>query len=366
MKRALQNLALAAASVAFMLGVLEAGLRLAHDVPLTSTVNFLSQALDLVRVNSAALDFDRQLGWRLKERSGVPGSGFTTGPQGIRTNGKPLGTLPTGAILAVGDSFTAGSGVKDEETWPAQLERRLGRPVLNAAAGAWGVDQMVLRAELLAPMVKPSALIVGILAQDSFRNSYDVYGGGAKPWFALEDGRAALKGVPVERLEGTAHSLGPVRRVLGHSYLVHWTMTRPALISRWIDHGGQYHRVMSDKDGVRVSCALMERLKAFRSKHGAEIVVVMLWGAQESIEPAPYWYGAEVVECARRAGHSTIDLHAPLHAIHRDDPQRFARLWIDEGGMPGHPSAEGHALTAELIWRLLSGGAPAAGSGGQG
>jgi hypothetical protein len=352
--RVVANTLLVVASVAFSFAALEIGMRAAHDLPLVGGPNFIGQALDLVRSNSGAMDFDDRIGWRLKENQGAPGSGYMTTRFGIRANGVPMLKLPAAAILAVGDSFTAGSGVKDEETWPAQLERGLGRPVINAAAGAYGVDQMVLRAELLAPALRPSVLIVGILGQDSLRNSYDVYGGGAKPWFDLEGSQLVLKGVPVRRLEQSNRGLGVLRSVFGHSYLLHWTMTRLGLLKYWIDDSRRYHRVLSDKDGVRVSCLLMDRLNEFKGQFGSEVLIVMLWGAQEATWAEPSWYGAEVVACARKAGHRTLDMHASLHSISRSDPEGFKQLWIDEGGVLGHPSAAGNELTAKALQAMLS------------
>ena len=58
------------------------------------------------------------------------------------------------------------------------MERLVKIPVLNAACGAWGVDQIVLRVEQLAPTLKPALVIVGILDQDVLRNNYRMFGGG--------------------------------------------------------------------------------------------------------------------------------------------------------------------------------------------
>lgn len=41
-------------------------------------------------------------------------------------------SVPTGAIVAVGDSFAVGSEVSDEASWPAFLERALEELVVNA------------------------------------------------------------------------------------------------------------------------------------------------------------------------------------------------------------------------------------------
>ena len=74
-----------------------------------------------------------------------------------------------GSILAVGDSYTYGDEVLDEETWPAQLQRLTGRPVLNGGVTGYGFDQIVLRAEQLAAIHRPSIIIVSFIAHDILR-----------------------------------------------------------------------------------------------------------------------------------------------------------------------------------------------------
>ena len=78
------------------------------------------------------------------------GRGFSFDAEGFRRSAAMPGggTTPDGSvILAVGDSFTFGDEVKDDETWPAHLQQLLGRRVLNAGVSGYGFDQIVLRAE---------------------------------------------------------------------------------------------------------------------------------------------------------------------------------------------------------------------------
>ena len=61
---------------------------------------------------------------------------------GVRVNRTGETTLRTGGILAVGDSFTAGSEVHDHESWPAQLERMLKKPTCGAQLVTWNVSAL--------------------------------------------------------------------------------------------------------------------------------------------------------------------------------------------------------------------------------
>ena len=51
-------------------------------------------------------------------------------------------------FLVVGDSFTFGEQVSDNETWPACLERKLGRGVDNGGLSGYGTAQALRRASL--------------------------------------------------------------------------------------------------------------------------------------------------------------------------------------------------------------------------
>ena len=76
-------------------------------------------------------------------------------------------------ILFVGDSFVYGTGVNDDETLPAQLERALAdahkpRPSTVINAGMPGLNQAsALRmASLLVPRVHPDVLVIGYLSSN--------------------------------------------------------------------------------------------------------------------------------------------------------------------------------------------------------
>ena len=68
-------------------------------------------------------------------------------------------------FLAIGDSFTAGAMVEQQEAWPAQLQQQLnagGRQlrVLNAGVSGYNMEQVRIAGEDLATL-KPGAIIVG-------------------------------------------------------------------------------------------------------------------------------------------------------------------------------------------------------------
>lgn len=64
--------------------------------------------------------------------------------------------------LAIGDSFTEGLGVGQDEAWPTQLAQRLGTRVLNGGVTAYSLRQMRLAAMEWLPIVQPRGVIVGL------------------------------------------------------------------------------------------------------------------------------------------------------------------------------------------------------------
>ena len=96
--------------------------------------SFRVRRLDMGRSGYPAIP-DPQLGYTLKpgavSKHSYSGEFVTVDAEGLRWNGRPR---PAGrGIVATGDSFTFGSQVGDGESWPAQLEGLLNRPVYNGA-----------------------------------------------------------------------------------------------------------------------------------------------------------------------------------------------------------------------------------------
>lgn len=132
-----------------------------------------------------AATFDPVLGW---EPRGEDPRGFA-GPA----------RDPAGAAVALfGDSFTLGHP-EHEKSWAVQLERQLGRPVLNFGVAGYGPDQAYLRFEKRYVAAERTPYVVlGVLSENIARivNRYrgfyyrKTYLNGVKPRFVLDAGGA--------------------------------------------------------------------------------------------------------------------------------------------------------------------------------
>lgn len=265
---------------------------------------------------------------------------------GVRSNGAPA---PSGRpVLAVGDSFTFGDEVDDADTWPARLERLLGRPVVNGGVFGYGVDQMVLRAErLLDRFDDADPLIVSVLPEDVLRCEF-AYRYSWKPWFEIEDGELVLRNVPVPE-PGRGPPEEPwYRRALRASFLADLVFRRLDPDAWAVPETVRVHR-----QGVRVVRLLVDRLVEGARRDGRALWIVIQWipgGDAAPVRP--------VVERARDHGIPVIPLvDALAPAVER---LGMDALFVPHAapGRVGHMTPRGNQLVAETIAeRLLAAGA---------
>ena len=138
--RVIESVLLVAAATLILLAFGELGVRIAIHTPLFEWRDF-RHGRATATINKA-IQYDSLLGWRL--RPFMVSDGFNTLDYGIRSNGGPDAKVEPGGVLAVGSSFTVGSGVRDVETWPAQLQQLTGWNVNNAGEGGYQADQIIL------------------------------------------------------------------------------------------------------------------------------------------------------------------------------------------------------------------------------
>lgn len=329
----LSLVALALASMLLTLLVFELGLRLASGRPFAT--NHLVREMRQNWRNNWIVQHDPELGWI--PRPGTSDSSnewrvtITIGDDGIRKNGAaPPGERP--CILAVGDSFTFGDKVGDEQTWPALLERQGSGQVLNAGVSAYGLDQTVLRAEQLARKYHPDLLIVSFIGDDVTRIRFAQRGGAFKPYFEVEHGALVLRNVPVP---APVDSIDLFRRTFGYSHFVDWVMRRVAPMY-WLAGPSEE---LSQDDGLRVACLLMGRLEALSRDVPTRVLVV----AQARYNDPDLPLTTSVLGCASANRLETLDLVSALQEEAARSRESYDSLW------GGHMTPAGNRFIAERI-----------------
>jgi hypothetical protein len=100
-------------------------------------------------------------------------------------------------ILILGDSFTFGQGVSDNETYPYYLQQILpDTEVINLGVHGYGHDQMLIYLKEEGIKYKPDIIILGYIAMDADRNML-TFRDYAKPKFELAAGKLKLSNFPV-------------------------------------------------------------------------------------------------------------------------------------------------------------------------
>jgi len=100
-------------------------------------------------------------------------------------------------ILVLGDSFTFGTDVSDNETYSHYLEAALpNTEVLNLGVQGYGQDQMLLYLQEEGVKYHPDIVILGFAFMDTYRNLWKFFAF-AKPKFELTPDSLKLTDVPV-------------------------------------------------------------------------------------------------------------------------------------------------------------------------
>jgi hypothetical protein len=159
----------------------------------------LSYALD---------DWSETRGWTLKpDLRDVPFRGklVNSNAKGLRGRQEFGYDKPPGVtrIVVLGDSFTFGEEVGDDETYARALQSLVpNSEVLNLGIHGYGHDQMLLYLREEGVRYHPDIVLLGFMPDDMERNilSFRDY---AKPRFAVRDGHLELATPPVPRPEET-------------------------------------------------------------------------------------------------------------------------------------------------------------------
>lgn len=297
--------ALAAVTVLVCLLLGEAVSRLRDpEASLWRYPNYIWLATEVDAEAPLQLRYDSGLGYEPRAgASGIlKGETLSYSADGFRNHNLDRPTATGPLILALGDSDTEGYAVSDDETWPAHLERDTGRRVLNAGVRSYGLDQIVLRAERLAPRVKPHTMVLAFIESDIGRTALSARELRFKPYFVPA-------GQGLEPRNGTG------------------------------------------VDADLISCRLMARFAELVRREGAKALVVAFQQADGWTDPslgaAQRRRTSAVLDCAAAAGLATLDAYDGFGAagVGRD---------VDAFFVDWHFNERGNALAARLIATALA------------
>jgi len=165
-------------------------------------------------------------------------------------------------ILILGDSFTFGDEVSDDETYPYYLQQMLPHTeIINMGVHGYGHDQMLILLREEGVKYEPDIVILGFLPLDMARNLLK-FRDFAKPRFVLERGELKLTGTPVPRPED----------------ILQWDWARPRIIDifSFIRHRVTGLLGLRDKDSEVITTAILtDMLKIIESVHAIPILAYL-------------------------------------------------------------------------------------------
>jgi N-acetylglucosaminyldiphosphoundecaprenol N-acetyl-beta-D-mannosaminyltransferase len=233
--------------------------------------------------------------------------------QGLRA-GRDYGPPPAGRrILALGDSFTMGYSVREEQTWAKILETRLGPPweVLNAGVPGYSTWQELAWLEEEGLALRPQIVLLGFfLGNDVADNA------GRRLPVEMRDGRLVAAGVRPLLLPLARNS---------HLYHLAWRARRR-----------DFPRPEAGEDGWLATAGLIDRLARLSRRHGLRLIVVIM------PDRGPEHRNLRLVRVCDRAGVEAVDLTAAL---------RGRGLYFAQDG---HWTELGNRLAAQRIGEYLA------------
>lgn len=220
------------------------------------------------------LRIDSILGWTLKENVSVPmwEGTLSTNESGLRVARGVISKPGKAFVLAAGCSATMGDEVSDEFSWPAQLEAKSGKKVINAGVSGYGMDQAYLRAEMLLSKFEAEWIVLTIIPDSIFRALHNRRFGVPKPVFAVTNA-GDLQLLPPRKQIDRARTL----ESLGYSHLMSFLIKRLSAKS-YVDLGDD---VMEHQNHYAISKGLTDRFMQLAQKHGSKLMVVYLNAPKE-------------------------------------------------------------------------------------
>lgn len=318
--------------------------------------------------------YDPRLGWRLKPN--WFGSHkhydydvyYSINKFGFR--GPPPPQTGKLRFALVGDSFTFGQGVGDDQTFVHLLnEAGKGTEFLNFGVPGYSTDQQYLMIRERVGLFKPDVLVLVVyLANDLFDNErqYPLQGDHAKPYFHLHpDGGLELLNTPVptESRPAAARTDSLTNLVLGES------QPPPTTLQRWLGgfeitrRLGMFQPVYRGDDAdfearfsytLALLRALVGRISESARELQAELTVALLPG--RSFVENPEGLSAGYQDFLRRSLLRDLSTMAGVKVIDLAGALREAQQQ-GKGGLyypnDGHLSPQGHLLLARLIGERL-------------
>jgi lysophospholipase L1-like esterase len=319
------------------------------------------------RMAPGFLVYDPTLGWRMAARwSGRHvhydfDAQYTTNAQGLRGTEWLDPAIGNRRIAFLGDSFTFGLGVNDDETFVARLQSGDGEATyLNAGIAGYSTDQQLLYLrDHLASWDLDGLVLVVYLANDLLDNElrFPLQAQMGKPLFVKGSAGIELRNVPVPQVskppEEQARTLAVAvfGQEIPRSWRNKWQLTRTLGLAETTDPElltGMPARLAAPIDLFVQLVAAIQELCAIND---VSLSIVLMPG--RSFVELPESLSAIFQEASRSAIlERQVDLGVPVIDLASQLREHYA-MTGEQLFFPneGHLNPAGHAIVAELLAR---------------
>ncbi len=273
--------------------------------------------------------YDPLVGW--KPKPGYQSDNIRVNSRGVRSDREyPLEKTPDSLrVVIVGDSFTWGEDVRNEDTFAAQLENLLsGSEVINLGVHGFGTDQQLLRLQREGLAYSPDVVMLVFFEGNITRNvlGFRDYG---KPQFLLDNDQLVLLNSPVlTREEFRRMEVSLPRFWIGK-----------LLINAWMDiiTATKLYPPLEEWERWKITSAILAEARRTSESVGAKFLLGYI-ADSESLQPAEI---ERVMEAwAADSGTGFINFSDVFRA--RPD-EEWSLIY------QGHLTPYGNKLTAETI-----------------
>ena len=304
----------------------------------------------LVRPHTA---YDTLLGWVNRPsftspNEFGPGLLLTTNAQGFRDSRDVTPNAAPGEVRLVcsGDSFTLASGIGEGRHWCALLERELpGLRAINMGQGAYGLDQAYLWYKRDGGRYEHDVQILAITDVMLERSTSGNFRGRNKPYLVLEEGRLAVRNIPVQ-----PQTLEELRRIYARGVIEQLRIMQA--IRAIPTFGGRRNAELAATRSFPLFEAMFDDLVALHAQRGSRLILAYL-PTMRDMQPGPHdEWRARLAAYARTHDLRFIDLTPSMRALR---PDTLDLVWITRvpvgspAGVPGHYSNLGHLWAARVI-----------------
>ncbi|MFT5441610.1 MAG: lysophospholipase L1-like esterase [Myxococcota bacterium] len=263
--------------------------------------------------------YDETLGWRNppNHKGRTFGNPLWINAKGLRGRDRPYAKpVDTRRILVLGDSYTWGFDVGDDEVFTEVLEDRLAEEprkteVINTGVSGWGTDQEYLFFIEEGVRYQPDVVVLAFYVLNDFNeNTVSQQHGHYKPYF--RDTNLTLAGVPVPKATETVEP------------------------------------EMTGTGAIEITVALIEGIKAECDKRDIEFVVMVFGTIFRPFDKQMLSYTEPFFEALA---------HVPgLQYFNLDDrfvARKIGRKQLVAGNRGAHWNAYGHSMAAEELHGYL-------------